>query len=156
MYINFKTGGVLDFQQMTDEQIVEQLADLEEVYEVARTARDAARNTLISRMEAEGATLKLTPLAKIRLRKQSKIRDRKLVETLYKICPTELRDKCLAMDLRPLKTGLNELAKLGEEWRKKVEAIYTETWMLAVEWAKAEEENAREKIDLASITDVPF
>ena len=39
MYINFKTGEVLDFQQMTDEQIVEQLADLEEVYEVARTAR---------------------------------------------------------------------------------------------------------------------
>ena len=94
MIVNLKTGETLDLSQMTDEQIVEQLADLEEMFEMAKLASDAARAALISRMESEGATLKLTPMAKIRLRKQTRIRDRKLVEALYKICPVDLKEKC--------------------------------------------------------------
>ena len=64
MIVNLKTGEALDFAAMSDEEIVAQLKDLEEVFEMARMARDTARAVLISRMEAEGATLKLTPLPK--------------------------------------------------------------------------------------------
>ncbi len=156
MIVNLKTGEALDFAAMSDEEIVAQLKDLEEVFEMARMARDTARAVLIRRMEAEGATLKLTPFAKIRLRKQSKIRDRKLVEALYKICPPELKAKCFQMDLRPLKSGLNELAKLGDDWRQKVEAIYADTWTLNVEWITPGEIQAADELDLAEITDIPF
>lgn len=159
MIINLKTGEKLEFSQMTDEQIVEQLADLEEMYEIARTARDIARSTLISRMEAEGAKLRLTPMAKVRLRKSSRIRDRKLVENLYKICPDELKDKCFKHDLRPLKSGLNELAKLGDDWRHKVDAIYVETNSLNVEWIEQEEPEGQEEkvaVNIADIDDIPF
>ncbi len=156
MIVNLKTGETLDLSQMTDEQIVEQLADLEEMFEMAKIARDAARAALISRMESEGATLKLTPIAKIRLRKQTRIRDRKLVEALYKICPVELKEKCFQMDLRPLKSGLNELAKLGDDWRQKVDAIYAESYSLNVEWIKPEEEIEVQEVELAEITDIPF
>ncbi len=60
------------------------------------------------------------------------------------------------MDLRPLKSGLNELAKLGDDWRQKVEAIYADTWTLNVEWITPGEIQAADELDLAEITDIPF
>jgi len=38
MIVNLKTGEALDFAAMSDEEIVAQLKDLEEVFEMARMA----------------------------------------------------------------------------------------------------------------------
>lgn len=153
-YINLRTGEVLDFQAMNDEEIVEQLWDLEQAHWAAKAALDEAKAELQRRMESDGATLRLTPRAKLRLHKKTRIRDRKLVEQLYSECPPPLKDKCFALDVRPLKTGLNELAKLGEDWRRKVDAIYEESYGLKVEWQ--EESATDEAAAAADVDDVPF
>lgn len=154
--INLRTGEVLDFAAMTDDEIVEQMRDLEAAAWTAKVTLDAAKAELQRRMEDDGAKLRLTPLAKLRLHKRTRIRDRKLVERLYNECPEPLKDKCFAFDIRPLKTGLNELAKLGDDWRRKVDAIYEESHTLKVEWTETQEQQAEDSRPTEKVEDVPF
>jgi hypothetical protein len=156
MIVNVRTGEVLDSEQLTDEEIVQELKDLETIYDLAKEARDMARNILIGRMEADGAKLRLTSVAKVRLQTTSRVRDRKLVEKLYELCPDELKEKCFKHDLRPLKTGLNELSKLGDDWRDKVDAIYQDSYSLKIEWIEREPDEEPITINIADIDDIPF
>jgi len=134
MFVNLKTGEMLDFAEWTDEEILTELRDLEEIYQAAKLARDAARRIIIDRMEQDGAKLRLTSVGKARLRKSSRVRDKKLVEQLYELCPPEMKEKCFDMELKPRKAGLNELAKLGNDWETRVNALYDETSYLVVDW----------------------
>ena len=119
MIINVQTGEVLDWSQATEEEILDDLRELEEVYQLAKQARDAARSVILDRMTRAGATLLLTDVAKVRINRTSRVSDQKLVERLYDECPPRLRDKCFKVKLEPRKVGLNELAKLGSDWKKK-------------------------------------
>ena len=67
MLINLRTGEVLDFSQWTDEEILAELQDLEEIYRVAKEARDMAKSTILARMEQDGAKLRMTDVAKVRV-----------------------------------------------------------------------------------------
>lgn len=136
--INLRTGEVLDFSQWTDEEILAELQDLEEIYRVAKEARDAARSVILDRMTRAGATLLLTDVAKVRINRTSRVSDQKLVERLYDECPPQLWDKCFKVKLEPRKVGLNELAKLGSDWKKKVESLYVEVPYLEVEWQESQ------------------
>jgi hypothetical protein len=49
-----------------------------------------------------------------------------------------LRDKCFKVKLEPRKVGLNELAKLGSDWKEKVESLYVEVPYLKVEWQESQ------------------
>lgn len=155
-YVNIFTGEVLDLATMTDEEIVEQLRDLEQAAWDTKVILDAAKLELQRRMEDDGAKLRLTPAAKLRLHKRTRVRDRKLVEQLHRECPEALKDRCFRFDIRPLKSGLNELAKLGDDWRRKVEAIYEESHALKVEWVEQEEEQIEDSEAAAAADDVPF
>jgi hypothetical protein len=132
--INLRTGEVLDFSQWTDEEILVELQDLEEIYRVAKEARDMAKNTILARMEQDGAKLRMTDVAEVRVQMTSRVRDARLVEQLHDICPPQLRDKCFRTKLEPKKAGLNELAKLGSEWQERVDAIYEQVPYLKIEW----------------------
>jgi hypothetical protein len=140
MIINVQTGEVLDWSQATEEEILDDLRELEEVYQLAKQARDAARSAILDRMTRAGATLLLTDVAKVRINYTSKVRDPKLVELLYKECPEQFREKCFQVELKPRKAGLNELAKLGADWKKKVESIYVPVPSLKVEWQMSQPE----------------
>lgn len=140
MIINVQTGEVLDWSQATEEEILDDLRELEEVYQLAKQARDAARSAILDRMTQAGATLLLTDVAKVRINYTSKVRDPKLVELLYKECPEQFREKCFQVELKPRKAGLNELAKLGADWKKKVESIYVPVPSLKVEWQMSQPE----------------
>lgn len=153
--INARTGELVNISEMTDEELVLELKEQEEIYNLAKAARDSVRFALISRMEAEGAKLKLTNAGKVRLRSTVRVRDRKLVEELFKICPEELKEKCFKHDLRPLKSGLNELAKLGDDWRHRVDSIYQETNSIVVEYAEPKEEEQTDS-DVDMTADIPF
>jgi hypothetical protein len=154
--VNARTGEVMELDEMSDEQLVLELKELEDVYQVAKDAREYAKFILQQRMEKEGAKLKLTPVAKVRLHSAVKIRDRKLVDKLFENCPEALRDKCFKHDLRPLKSGLNELAKLGDEWKARVDSIYQETYSLKIEWLAPEQPEEPEKSDVDMTADIPF
>lgn len=156
-HVNIVTGEVLDLAAMTDEEIVEQLKDLEQAAWATKVTLDAAKLELQRRMENDGAKLRLTPSAKLRLHKRTRIRDRKLVEQLHRECPDALKDRCFRFDIRPLKTGLNELAKLGDDWRRKVDAIYEESHALKVEWVEENEQQVEDSQPAGNTADdVPF
>lgn len=138
MIINVRTGEVLDWSQATEEEILDDLRELEEVYQLAKQARDAARSVILDRMTRAGATLLLTDVAKVRINRTSRVSDQKLVEQLYDECPPQLRDKCFKVKLEPRKVGLNELAKLGSDWKEKVESLYVEVPYLKVEWQESQ------------------
>lgn len=140
MVLNVRTGEILDWSQATEEEILDDLRELEEVYQLAKQARDAARSAILDRMTRAGATLLLTDVAKVRINYTSKVRDPKLVELLYKECPEQFREKCFQVELKPRKAGLNELAKLGADWKKKVESIYVPVPSLKVEWQMSQPE----------------
>jgi len=159
--VNARTGEVMELDAMSDEQLVLELKELEDVYQLAREARDAAKLTLISRMVEDGAKLRLTPVAKVRLQKSVKIRDKKMVDKLFELCPEQLKEKCFKHDLRPLKSGLNELAKLGDDWKTRVDALYQETNSLKIEWLVPEEpeepeDTGKADSDVDMTADVPF
>ena len=158
-YMNVQTGEVLDYDQLTDEQIVEHLADLEELATQAKAAVEGAKQTLMIRMEREGAKLRITPLGKVRLHKSSRAGDRRNIEKLYEECPEELKEACFKHDVRPIKSGLNELAKLGDDWKMKVDACYKESATIKVDWALPEQEpepEPEQEPTKAELKDCPF
>ena len=151
--INVQTGEVIETAELTDDELVQSLRELEDAYAAARVARDTVRQELIGRMEEDGAKLKLTKHAKVRLQTTTRVGDRRLVDELYEKCPDSLRKTCFKFDMRPVKKGLNELAKLGEDWRKRVDAIYKTSSSLQVEWL--EEEESSESVENSEV-DIPF
>lgn len=133
--INFLSGELIENpDRMTDEELMAHLKDLEQVAAAANFTLRAVKGILTERMVKDGAKLRLLSLGKLRLHADSRVRDKKLVEALYKECPTTLREKCFAVDLRPLKTGLKELGKMGADWQKKVDELYEVSNSLKVEW----------------------
>ena len=148
MAINLTTGEVLDFTTSTDEEILDELKQLEQIYQIAKEARDMAKSVLLNRMEQDGATLRMTDVAKVRVQMTSRVREARLVEQLHDICPPQLRDKCFRTKLEPKKAWLNELAKLGSEWQERVDAIYEQGPYLKIEWREPEEHQ--------SIDNTPF
>jgi len=151
-FINVQTGEILNFESMTDEEIVNQLETLEDLAMQAKSALDGAKQTLISRMIADGAKLRLTEKAKVRLLVQSRPSDQKLIEKLYEECPEQLKSRCFKFEVKPIKSGLNELAKLGEEWRRKVDACYKTSTSLKIEWVNRQDNG----VDETEIEDCPF
>ena len=133
-YVNVLTGEVLDFVTMSDEEIVVALRDLQSALDATRSAVRVAQAELMERMARDGATLRMTDIATLRLHHESKPVGKKAVQELYQRCPDEFKERCFAFDIRPLKTGLNELAKLGHEWRELVDKVYETTPKLKVEW----------------------
>jgi len=152
--INFITGEILDFGSMTDEEIVEQIKDLEDAYAMANLTLKVAKAALIERMQKEGATLKLTPMGQVRLKATNRVVNKELVEALHRECPEPMKKKCFAFDIRPLKNGLNELAKLGSDWKAKVDTIYETTYSLGIEWANEIPTTASSEI--AASDECPF
>lgn len=143
------TGEVINLKQldivaMNDEELAETLKLLESSFNDVREVYNSARQEFISRMEHNGAKLKLTSIGKFRINIDRQVVSTKLVEDLESICPQEFKSKCFTYDIRPLKTGLNELAKLGEDWNKKVNALYRETPRLKMEWYKNKKLNESE------------
>lgn len=131
---NLLTGEVLDLTDMSDEEIVAALKDLQETLDSVKRAVRVAEAELMERMAKEGATLRPTELANLRLHNESRPVSKKAVEALYSRCPEGFKERCFAFDIRPLKSGLNELAKLGHEWRESVERLYETKQKLKVEW----------------------
>lgn len=144
MAINLTTGEVLDFTKSTDEEILDELKQLEQIYQIAKEARDMAKNVLLNRMEQDGATLRMTDVAKVRMQTRNAVRDYRLVEQLHDLCPAKLRAKCFRAELKPRKAGLNELAKLGSEWQERVDAIYEQVPYLKIEWREPEEHQSND------------
>lgn len=137
-HLDFITGEIFDPSTMTDDELAQQLKTVEEAYDRAKMARDAIKTCLINRMDADGAKLRLTTAATLRLNYPSRVKDKKDVQKLYDICPEQFRPKCFAFDIRPLKRGLNELAKLGSDWQERVDSLYQETPSLKIEWNNPE------------------
>lgn len=150
VHINPLTGEVLQLASLTDAELVEHLSALEQDYASVRQALYAVRGEILTRMQRDGARLRLTPRAKLRVHYESRVRDRRLVERLYELCPESLRDRCFRFDIRPLKSGLNELAKLGSEWQERVDALYDQVPVLKVEWVEMQEPDA------SRLGEVPF
>lgn len=134
MHVNPLTGEVFDFAAMSDEDIVAALKSFQQAMDSVRSALRSAEAELTERMEKDGATLRLTNLATLRLHNESRPVSKKAVEELYQKCPDPFKERCFAFDIRPLKSGLNELAKLGHEWRELVERLYETRPKLKVEW----------------------
>ena len=135
MIINVQTGEVLDWSQATEEEILDDLRELEEVYQLAKQARDAARSVILDRKTRAGATLLLTDVAKVRINRTSRVSDQKLVEQLYDECPPRLRDKCFKVKLEPRKVGLNDWQ--NSAGGRKVESLYVST-VPQVEWQESQ------------------
>lgn len=142
MIINLRTGEVLDFSTWTEEEIVAELRDLEDILQTAREARDYAKSVLLARMNQAGATLLPTADATVKVRMRPGRPTQRMVDDLYKICPDDFKEKCFRAELRPLKHGMNQLAQLGTEWQKRVDALYQEVPTLDVEWKPKEDEGA--------------
>ena len=141
MIINLRTGEVLDFSARTEEEIVAELRDLEDILQTAREARDYAKSVLLARMNQAGATLLPTPEATVKVKIRPNRPTQRMVDDLYNVCPAEFRDKCFKTELKPLKRGMNQLAQLGSEWQQRVDALYQEVPTLDIEWKPKENED---------------
>ncbi len=140
MIINLRTGEVLDFSAWTEEEIVAELRDLEDILQTAREARDYAKSVLLARMNQAGATLLPTPEATVKVKMRPGRPTQRMVDDLYKICPDDFKEMCFKTELKPLKRGMNQLAQLGTEWQKMVGALYQEVPTLDIEWKPKETE----------------
>ncbi len=152
MIINVQTGEVLDWSQATEEEILDDLRELEEVYQLAKQARDHAKSVLLSRMEQAGATLLPTSAATVKVKMRPGKPTQRMVDDLYTVCPDEFKNECFKAELKPIKRGLNKLAKLGTKWQQMVDALYQETPVLDIEWAPKLDEHHKP----GETRDIPF
>jgi hypothetical protein len=149
--VNPITGELIDLETADDEVIMAAVKDMEDAVQTMNLALRGLRVVIQERMKKAGATLKITSMGKVRLRFNAKIADKRLVDALYKECPEELKKACFAFDIRPLKTGLNELAKMGDSWKAKVDSLYEQVPSLVFEWnetAAAPDETAATEDDV--------
>ena len=152
MIINIRTGELLDFSTWTEEEIVEELRDLEDLLKLAIEARFHAKSALLSRMEQAGATLLPTSAATVKVKMRPGKPTQRMVDDLYTVCPDEFKNECFKAELKPMKRGLNKLAKLGTKWQQMVDALYQETPVLDIEWAPKLDEHHKP----GETRDIPF
>jgi hypothetical protein len=143
--VNPLTGEIVELDKATDDELISNIKDMEEMAEAISLALRGCKMAISERMTKEGAKLKISPWGKVRIRYSARVADKRLVEALYSECPEQMKKACFAFDIRPLKTGLNELAKLGAAWQSKVVALYENVPSLVFEWA-VEEKQVNESI----------
>lgn len=137
MFVDPRTGQV--FEQLTeisDEQLGDVLAALENEYKELRERYYSVRNTMIGRMEERGAKMQLTSAHKLRLRKTTQVKgdkaSRQLLAQLMSEVPVDMR-KTFTIDVSASVSGLREIAKLGGEFRLKVDVLLEERPTLVIE-----------------------
>lgn len=142
MFVDKITGEV--FEQLTeisDETLGDMLAALEEEYKEVRERYFQMRNAMIGRMEDRDAKMQLTPAHRLRLRKTTQVKgdkaSRQLLAQLMGEVPSDMR-KAFSVEVSASVSGLKEIAKLGGEFRLKVEALLEERPTLVIEPRKTD------------------
>lgn len=119
---------------LSDEDLLGFIRDMEETARKANNAAKRLKGELLERMMADGARIRLTNLAKVRLYEQSILVDKQSIHVLYDDCPVDLRSKCFAIEYKPLKRGLSLLAKLSSAWNERICMMYKRELGLRIEW----------------------
>lgn len=137
MFVDPKTGQVFEeLTELSDEQLGDMCAEMEEEFKALRERYYSIRNAMISRMNERDAKMHLASNHKIRLRKNTQVKgdkaSRKLLAELMKEVPSDLR-KAFSMEVTASVSGLKEIAKLGGQYRLKVDALLEERSTLVIE-----------------------
>lgn len=119
---------------MGDEEVLLAIKQLEDIAAKTSKLARSLRAEFLGRMVRDGAKLRLTPVAHVRVYSESKLIDKTTLGSLYDSCPEALRNKCFSIEYKPLKRGLDELAKLGSQWHERIDELYRQEPSLRIEW----------------------
>jgi hypothetical protein len=121
---------------MNTEEIAEMLAVLEADYKAARDRYFSARNSLISHMQQQEAKLQLTSAHMIRLRTNTQVKSDKVAKSLLRELVNEVPLSMRMLFIHEVGanvSALREVAKLGGEFKRKVDLLLEERPNLVIE-----------------------
>jgi len=131
---NYVTGEIIEVEKADDETLMQAIREMQTHEQRLQGSLRMLTAVLADRMKHEGATLKITSQGKARIRFTARVKDKNRVLALYKECPELFKARCFQTEIKPMKAGLKELAKLNADFKAKVDELYEMTPSMTFEW----------------------